>query len=87
MEGLPSLIWISGSLPIAVCISAITLSIQRGLYHKHQQQEEGGISLSNNGDRLPLQTDYKRDHSVPFDDENRITRITYCTLLLTALST
>lgn len=85
MEALPSVTWVSGSLPIVTCISAITLSIQRGLYHKCQLQEEGSIFLSN-GIRQPFQTDQKRDLSVPFDDRNRITRITYCTLMLTMLS-
>lgn len=85
MEALPSVAWVSVSLPAVASISALILSIQRGLYHKRQQQEEGGISLSTD-ERLPLQTDYKRDLSVPFDDTNRITRITYCSLLLATLS-
>ncbi|KAI7896256.1 P-loop containing nucleoside triphosphate hydrolase protein [Mucor mucedo] len=85
MEILPSVTWVSVSLPVVASVSAVALSIQRGLYHKRQQQEEGGISLSTDG-RLPLRTDSKRDLSVPFDDTNRITRITYCTLLLATLS-
>lgn len=89
METIPSVIWPSGSLAITVCVSAIVLSIQRGLYHKRllQQEETGAISLSTDDNQAPpLQTDYKRDLSVPFADTNRITRITYCTLLLATLA-
>lgn len=79
------MIWVSSVLASTVCISAIVLSIQRGLYHKRQiAQEEGSISLSEKISHI--KEDYKRDLSVPYADTNRITRITYFTLLLTTLA-
>lgn len=82
MTTIPNTIWFSGIPAVTVCISAVTLSIQRGLHHKGQQ-EEGGISLSN---PTRIKKDEKRDLSVPYADTNRITRITYCTLLLATLA-
>ena len=85
MTSIPSSIWVSSGLASIVGISAIVLSIQRGLYHKRQlAQEEGSISLSNTLSHI--KDDYKRDPSVPFDDSNRLTRITYCTSFLTVLA-
>lgn len=88
METIPSLIWPSGGLAITVCISAIVLSIQRGLYYKRllQQEEQGGISLPTEDQPFKLTEDYKRDLGIPFADTNRLTRITYCSLILTALA-
>ncbi|KAG2235405.1 hypothetical protein INT48_005755 [Thamnidium elegans] len=82
MIDMPNTIWFSGIPAVIVCISAVTLSIQRGLYHKGQQ-EEGGISLSS---PTRIKKDEKRDLSVPYADTSRITRITYCTLLLATLA-
>ncbi|KAI8378125.1 P-loop containing nucleoside triphosphate hydrolase protein [Choanephora cucurbitarum] len=68
--------WLSGALASYVCSSAFVLSLQRIQLHKSQQK-----------DSAPLRFDTARDNSIPIsDDGHRLTRLTFGTALLTALS-
>lgn len=68
--------WLSGTLALTACSSAFILSLQRVHLHKTQ-----------NVDLAPLKFDTKRDPTVPvIDDENRLTRLTFGTIILTLLS-
>lgn len=68
--------WLSGGLAAIACSSAFILSLQRIHLHKTQ-----------NIDPAPLRFDTKRDPSAPVhDDENRLTRLTFGTLILSLIA-
>lgn len=80
IASIPTVVWYSGALALTSCASALVLSVQRGLYHKQiRLNERSSIEVH-------LKKDTKRDLSVPYADTNRLTRITYCTLLLAVLA-
>lgn len=76
---IPSIVWYSGGLVTTACLSAIVLSIQRGVYHKRIQLEENPIELH-------LKTEAKRNTNVPYADSNRLGRVSYLTVILTVLA-
>ncbi|CAO0789946.1 unnamed protein product [Mucor circinelloides] len=77
---IPSIVWYSGALVITACISALVLSVQRGLYHTKR------IQLQDNPIEHHLTLDTKRSLDIPYADSNRLERITYLTALLTVLA-
>ncbi|GAN04018.1 multidrug resistance-associated ABC transporter [Mucor ambiguus] len=76
---IPGIVWYSGALVITACVSALVLSVQRGLYHKRIQLEDNTIEHH-------LKLDVKRSPHVPYADSNRLNRITYLTALLTLVA-
>ncbi|KAG0164899.1 hypothetical protein DFQ28_008804 [Apophysomyces sp. BC1034] len=81
MTDVPLSLWFASSLAVTASISALVLSVQRGYYHKSKQS-----TAESGPDPGPLKFDEQRDLSVPFADDTRLTRITFGTLVLTALS-
>lgn len=76
IENSNTTIWLSGALTLAACSSAFILSLQRTWLHKTQQR-----------DSAPLRFDDKRDYTQPWaDDSLRLTRLSFGTWTLTALS-
>ncbi|KAG2206947.1 hypothetical protein INT47_008416 [Mucor saturninus] len=76
IENSNTTIWLSGALAVTACSSAFILSLQRTWLHKTQQR-----------DPAPLRFDDKRDLTQPWaDDSSRLTRLSFGTWTLTALS-
>ncbi|KAI8379596.1 P-loop containing nucleoside triphosphate hydrolase protein [Radiomyces spectabilis] len=82
MSSLPSALWLSSGLTLTVCGSAVILSIQRGLQHKKTQPTEETASAS----ASKLRFDDKRDLQVPFADNDRLPRMTFDTIVMTAMA-
>ncbi|KAI8979516.1 hypothetical protein BDF20DRAFT_906115 [Mycotypha africana] len=67
---------LSGILALIICSSAVILAVQRSHLHRSQST-----------DSAPLRFDHKRDLSAPHnDDTHRLTRITFGTIILSALA-
>ncbi|KAI8969939.1 hypothetical protein BDF20DRAFT_915834 [Mycotypha africana] len=76
-QQLPASVWSAGGLAGIACISSVALTVQRRLQHDKEQQAQ---------DASPLKFDYVRDYTVPFSDVNRLVRISFETLFMTALA-
>jgi hypothetical protein len=68
-------IWLSGALAAVACTSALILTFQRVHLHKTQKK-----------DPAPLHFDQNRDLTAPFADTQRLTRVTFGTLVITLLT-
>ncbi|KAI8343122.1 P-loop containing nucleoside triphosphate hydrolase protein [Chlamydoabsidia padenii] len=80
MSGIPITLWLSSTLALTTCVSALVLSIQRGYYHKIQLPLEDGT------DQITVKYDHNRDPKVPFSDTERIPRLTFGTIVVTLIS-